>query len=65
MAELIDCPHCDGYGGWLPAGTCGGCEFCPRPRWCESCAGTGRVFVADLEPDEDDEPSQHDKGKGA
>lgn len=37
------CPECDGTGGYLPAGACGGCEFCPAARKCGRCDGTGRL----------------------
>jgi hypothetical protein len=37
------CPGCDGEGYWLPAGACGGCDYCPTARRCDACNGTGKV----------------------
>lgn len=50
-----DCPECGGFGDYLPAGACGACEFCPSPRVCGACKGTGRIAV---------EPCENDDGCG-
>ena len=39
--DEIECPECNGDGSTLPAGACGGCEFCPAPQRCVPCQGTG------------------------
>jgi hypothetical protein len=53
----VECPGCNGEDSWLPDGACGGCDFCPSPRRCGECDGTGQVFAADVEtwPDEEEE----------
>lgn len=40
--EPVDCPSCDGEGGWRDCGTCGGSGGGPdAPTRCWDCRGTG------------------------
>lgn len=47
MSEKVDCPQCDGEGGYETGVICGhrcdGCKGCVGYKACELCGGLGEV----------------------